>query len=63
VSRAYAIDDGEGNQITAGLSEYVARTTAQRIATERGISVYLYETPAKLDEDGDAIDESEEFTP
>ena len=63
MSATYAIDDGEGNEITAGLSEHEARKTAQRIATERGIPVYLYETPVKLDEDGDPVDESEEFAP
>jgi glutamate formiminotransferase len=59
VSATYAIDDGDGNEIAAGLSEHVARKTAQRIATERGIPVYLYETPVEAGEDG----ESEEFTP
>jgi hypothetical protein len=59
----YAIDDGEGNELTAGLGEHEARRVAQRMATERGISVYLYETPVKLDDDGEPVDESEEFTP
>ncbi len=59
----YAIDDGNGNQITTGLSEHDARRVAQRIATERGESVYLYETPVRLDADGDPIDESEEVAP
>jgi len=41
----YAVDDGEGNQLTAGLrgADY-ARNVAQRMANERGESVYLYES-------------------
>jgi hypothetical protein len=40
----YAIDDGEGNRLTAGLQEHNAQSVAQRMADERGESVYLYET-------------------
>lgn len=39
----YAIDDGHSNQLTCGLSEYEARRVAQRMANDRGESVYLYE--------------------
>lgn len=42
MTTTYSIDDGHSNQITTGLSERDARTTAQRIANERGESVYLY---------------------
>ena len=38
----YGIDDGDGNQITAGLPEHTARATAQRLATQRGETLYLY---------------------
>lgn len=60
----YAIDTGDGNQLTAGLQGYdYARQVAQRIATERGESVYLYEIPVPVDEDGEGTGESEEITP
>lgn len=38
----YGIDDGDGNQITIGLPEHTARATAQRMANERGETLYLY---------------------
>lgn len=39
----YSIDDGHGQQITTGLQGYdAARAVAQRLADERGESVYLY---------------------
>ena len=38
----YSIDDGFGNALTTGLSEHVAESTAQKIANERGESVWLY---------------------
>lgn len=38
----YSIDDGHGNQITTGLSAHIARSTAQRMADERGDAVSLY---------------------
>jgi hypothetical protein len=50
----YSIDTGDGNQITAGLPPHTARATAQRIANERGESVYLY---------GDDGAEAEEIEP
>ena len=40
----YSIDDGNGNQLTTGLSEHNAHATAQWLAGERGESVYLYST-------------------
>lgn len=39
----YSIDDGHGNQITAGLQEREARAVATRLANERGESVHLYD--------------------
>jgi len=39
----YGIDDGDGNQITTGLPSHTARRTAQRMANERGKTLYLYE--------------------
>lgn len=41
----YSLDDGEGNQITAGLRAHTARQTAQRMANERGKTLYLYPVP------------------
>ena len=38
----YSVDDQHSNQITTGLSERNARSVAQRIANERGETVYLY---------------------
>lgn len=52
---SYAIDDGVGDQITTGLAPQAARRTAQRMADERGASVFLYE-------DGDES-EAEEIRP
>lgn len=37
----YMLVDGDGNQITNGLGEYEANRVAQRIANERGESVWL----------------------
>ena len=42
----YSIDDGNGNQLTTGLTEHNAHATAQWLADERGESVYLYSTEA-----------------
>lgn len=39
----YGLDDGDGNQITTGLPATTARDTAQRMANERGKTLYLYE--------------------
>ena len=55
----YGIDDGDGNQITTGLPEHTARKTAQRMANERGVTLYLY----RLGEDGEAPGEAEEIEP
>lgn len=38
----YGLDDGNGNAITTGLPEHTARKTAQRMADERGETLYLY---------------------
>jgi len=38
----YAIDDAQGNRLTAGLPENRARQVAQRMANERREPVYLY---------------------
>ena len=54
----YAIDDGDGNRLTAGLQEHRARIVAQQMANERGEPVYLYETGEN--EEGA---EAEEFRP
>ena len=42
----YAIDDAHSNQLTCGLSEAEAHDVAQRMANDRGESVYLYEDGA-----------------
>lgn len=39
----YAIVDGEGNQLTAGLQDHNVWRAASRMATERGESVWVYE--------------------
>lgn len=62
MSKNYAIDDGNGNQITAGLQEHDARQVAQQIADERGESVWLYEIGLGDDRD-DEEPESEEIVP
>jgi tRNA(Ile2) C34 agmatinyltransferase TiaS len=54
----YAVDDGIGNRLTAGLQEQIARRVAQRIANERGESVYLYQTG-----DGEEAAYAEEIKP
>jgi len=55
----YAIDDGDGYQITTGLQEHEAHRVAQRIANERNESVYLYEEGS---EEGSET-ETEEIAP
>lgn len=52
----YAIDDGNGNQITAGLQEHNARKVAQRIANERGEAVFLYPIPSVEGDDAETIE-------
>ncbi len=37
------LDDGNGNSLFEGMNEVEARRAAQRIANERGESVWLYE--------------------
>lgn len=54
----YSIDDEHSNQITTGLSEHNARQAAQRLANDRGKSVWLY----RDSEDAQAF-ESEEIAP
>lgn len=55
MTTTYSIDDGHGNQITTGLSAHIARSTAQRMADERGEAVTLYSD----DEDGEEIEPTE----
>ena len=38
----YALDTGDGDRLTGGMSEHDAYRTAQRIADDRGETVYLY---------------------
>lgn len=38
----YAVDTLDGNELTSGLQDHVARETAQRIANRRGEAVTLY---------------------
>lgn len=61
----WAIDDGNGNQLTTGLDGQVARKTAQRMANERGESVYLYDAGSPIGGDGepDTTIEAEEIAP
>lgn len=39
---SYSIDDGNGNQLCAGLPAHTAREIAQRKADELGEAVWLY---------------------
>ncbi len=43
MTTTYAIDDGDGNALTQGLSGANVIQVAQRLANERGTSVYYYE--------------------
>lgn len=54
----YSIEDGHSNQITTGLNEHNAHQVAQRIANQRGESVWLYR-----DSEGAQAFESEEIRP
>jgi hypothetical protein len=56
----YNIDSGDGNELAAGMNEIEARRAAQRLANERGESVYLYEVG---NGDGESEVESEEIAP
>jgi hypothetical protein len=59
----YAIDTGDGNELTAGLQGYdYARRVAQRIANERGEAVYLYESGDRRAEGDDEMP-AEEIAP
>lgn len=46
----YAVDDGDGNRLAAGLEEHNAQRVAQRLANDRGEPVYFYST-SEGDED------------
>jgi len=53
----WSIDTGNGDQITTGLQPEVhARRVAQRIANERGESVYLYESGQGEDVEAEEIE-------
>lgn len=54
----YAVDDGNGNQLTTGLDANTARRTAQRMADERNESVYLYAIGGEADETYEEIEPS-----
>ncbi len=55
----YGLDTGTGDAVTTGLQEHEARRVAQRIANERGETLYLY---ALAEGDGEA-GESEAIVP
>jgi hypothetical protein len=61
-STYYAIDDGDGNELTSGLQPHIARKIAQRLANERGESVYLYEVGG-YDPETEEGPDSEEIVP
>lgn len=44
MTQNYAVDDGNGNQLTAGLTEHNVRRVAQSLANDRAESVWYYET-------------------
>lgn len=56
--QTYSIDDGHSQRITAGLPRQTARKIAQRLANERGESVWLYR-----ESEGAQAFESEEIAP
>jgi hypothetical protein len=43
----YNIDDADGTELTAGVSEHEIQAVAQRLANERGESVYYYEVSSE----------------
>jgi hypothetical protein len=45
----YAIDNGDGDQITTGLEEHLVWRTAQQIADRRHETVYVYEVGVGVD--------------
>lgn len=61
------IEDGNGTDLSQGIqSETVARKAAQRIANERGKSVYLYESGSGIsggEGDADTTVDAEEIAP
>ena len=64
----YAIDNGNGDQITSGLPESTARKVAQELANERGETMYLYLCDGRERDryeqcDGDGNDDAEAFEP
>lgn len=60
----YSIDSANGQTMHSGIQgEGEARKIAQRMANERGESVYLYATPVAVDIDGEGTDEPEEIKP
>lgn len=50
----YSIDSANGNQITTGISEHLARRTAQQLADQRNETVMLYS-----DDDSEEIEPTE----
>lgn len=54
--RAFSIDDGDGTELAAGLSEYEVERVAQRLADERGEPVWYYRSPAREDEESIQVD-------
>lgn len=50
MNKNYAIDDGNGNRIGDGLGTTVVWRTARRIATDRGVSVFV------VSNDGDEVE-------
>jgi hypothetical protein len=55
----YNIDSGDGNELCAGLSEQEVARVAQRLANERGESVWYYQGGT----DGEGEVESIEVSP
>lgn len=59
MSTNYGISDGHGNQITVGLQDHNVWRVAQRIADERGESVYVWEDGGAGDEESESLGERE----
>lgn len=55
MTKRYAVDDEDGNRLTAGLAENIAEGIAQNIANRMGNPVYLYEM-GEGEESGESVE-------
>lgn len=60
----YSIVDGNGNQLAQDIQGDVpVKRAAQRLANERGESVWYYPIPVQTNDEGESVDEGIEVTP